>query len=90
MKALLPTAVATTLLSKEFPSATLSIDGSLFTVVIYGHSYSDAVFRIRDWMSRTHVGPVLVTDGDTGEDLLDVPVPRRTVRWYHGSPDSLS
>ena len=66
----MPTAVAAALLSQEFPAASLDRDGTLFTVMIYGLSYSEAVARIRDWMSRTHVGPVLVTDGESAEDLL--------------------
>ena len=70
VRALVPTAVAAALLSQEFPAASLDQDGTLFTVMIYGLSYSEAVARIRDWMSRTHVGPVLVTDGESAEDLL--------------------
>lgn len=70
VKALVPTAIAAVLLSQEFPTANLDTDGTLFTVVIYGASYSDAVARIRAWMTRSHIGPVLVTDGVTAEDLL--------------------
>ena len=39
----MPTAVAAALLSQEFPSATLDEDGTLFTVMIYGLSYSEAL-----------------------------------------------
>lgn len=90
VKALLPTALAATLLLNEFPSASLDTDGTLFTVVIYGFSYSDAVSRIREWMARTQVGPVLVTDGDTAEDLLDEDRPRKALRWSPGIPRSPS
>ena len=90
VKALLPTAIAAALLLNEFPSASLDTDGTLFTVVIYGFSYSDAVSRIREWMARTQVGPVLVTDGDTAEDLLDENRPRNALRWSHGIPRSPS
>jgi hypothetical protein len=70
VRALVPTAVAAALLSQEFPTASLDTDGTLSTVMIYGLSYSEALSRIRDWMNRTHVGPVLVTDGESAEDLL--------------------
>ena len=62
IRALVPTAIAAVLLSQEFPLANLDTDGTLFTVVIYGVSYSDAIARISGWMSRSHIGPVLVTD----------------------------
>ena len=71
VKALVPTAIAAALLSQEFPSASLDTDGTLFTVVIYGLGYSEAVSRIREWMRKAHVGRVLVTDGETAEDLLE-------------------
>jgi len=84
VKALLPTAVAAALLSQEFPSATLEADGTLFTVLIFGVGYSDAVSRIREWMTRSQIGPVLVTDGETVEELLDEVKPRRTTRVTSG------
>ena len=59
------------MLAQEFPSAILENDGTLFTVVIFGVGYVDAVSRIREWMTRRHIGPVLVTDGATVEELLD-------------------
>jgi hypothetical protein len=78
VKALVPTAAAASLLSQEFPAADLVIDGTLFTVIIYAAVYSDAVARIRAWMSRTHLGPVLVTDGKTAEELLSEVPPQRS------------
>ena len=80
VRALVPTAIAAALLSQEFPSASLDTDGTLFIVVIYGLGYSEAVSRIREWMSRAHVGPVLVTDGETAEDLLEEHTPRTAPR----------
>jgi hypothetical protein len=80
VKALVPTAIAAALLSQEFPLVSLDTDGTLFTVVIYGLSYSDAVSRIREWMTRSQFGPVLVTDGETAEDLLDESTPREARR----------
>ena len=68
--ALVPTAAAAALLAKEFPLAELSVDGTLFTVVIAGASYRDAVARIKSWMEAEHVEPVLVTDDETVEELL--------------------
>jgi hypothetical protein len=81
VKALVPTAVAAILLSQEFPSASLDTDGTLFTVIIYGMSYSDSVTRIRTWMRAWKVGPVLVTDDETAEELLDdfAPLGRRAI-----------
>ena len=76
VKALVPTAVAAILLSQEFPFANLDTDGTLFTVVIYGVGYSDAVTRIRAWMSTWRIGPVLVTDEQTAEELLSDFAPR--------------
>ncbi len=70
VKALVPTAIAAALLSQEFPLAQLDTDGTLFTVVIHGVSYTDAIARIKAWMSRVQIGPVLVTDDATAEDLL--------------------
>ena len=70
IRALVPTAIAAGLLSQEFSLATLDTDGTLFTVVIYGVSYSDAIARISGWMGRSRIGPVLVTDGETSERLL--------------------
>ena len=89
VKALVPTAIAAVLLSQEFQAANLDTDGTLFTVVIYGVSYSDAVARISGWMSRSRIGPVLVTDGETSERLLSVPAarrPRSSRRLYPPSP----
>ena len=71
IRALVPTAIAAVLLSQEFPLANLDTDGTLFTVVIYGVSYSDAIARISGWMSRSHIGPVLV---DRRRDLRAAPV----------------
>ena len=70
VKALVPTAAAAALLSQEFPHADLDMDGTLFTVVIYGAAYAEVVARIRAWMSRSRVGPILVTDDATTEELL--------------------
>ena len=70
VRALVPTAAAAALLSQEFPHADLDMDGTLFTVVIYGAAYTEAVARIRAWMSRSRVGPILVTDDATTEELL--------------------
>ena len=89
VKALVPTAIAAVMLSQEFPAADLDTDGTLFTVIIYGVSYSDAIARISGWMSRSHIGPVLVTDDETSERLLSVPAarrPRSTRRLYPPSP----
>jgi len=80
VKALVPTAIAAALLSQEFPLVSLDTDGTLFTVVIYGFSYTDVVSRIREWMTRSQVGPVLVTDGETAEDLLEESTPRKARR----------
>jgi hypothetical protein len=77
VNALVPTAVAASLLLQEFPSATLETDGTLCTVVILGVGYSDAVNRIRQWMTRSQIGPVLVTDGITAEELLNETKPGR-------------
>ena len=87
--ALVPTAIAAVLLSQEFAIANLDSDGTLFTVVIYGVSYSEAVARISRWMSRSHIGPVLVTDDETSERLLSVPAAHRqrgSRRLYPPSP----
>ena len=89
VKALVPTAIAAVLLSQEFPAANLDTDGTLFTVVIYGVSYSDAIARISGWMSRSHIGPVLVTDDATSERLLSIPAaprPRSSRRLFPPSP----
>ena len=88
IRALVPTAIAAVLLSQEFPLANLDTDGSLFTVVIYGVSYSDAIACISGWMSRSHIGPVLVTDA-TSERLLSIPAaprPRSSRRLFPPSP----
>jgi hypothetical protein len=71
VKALVPTAVAAASLSQEFSFASLETDGTLFMVVILGVGYSDAVSRIREWMTRSQISPVLVTDGETAEELLN-------------------
>ena len=81
VKALVPTTVAAALLAKEFPGATLEMDGSLSTVIIFGVGYSDAVSQIREWMTRSQVGPVLVTDGETTEELLHGIKPRQPRRF---------
>ena len=86
VKALVPTAIAAALLSQEFPSASLDTDGTLFTVVIYGLGYSEAVSRIREWMRKAHVGRVLVTDGETAEDLLEESPARMARRRSAGTP----
>lgn len=86
VRVLLPTAVAAILLSQEFPSTSLDTDGTLFTVVIYGAGYSEAVRKIREWMSTWKIGPVLVTDGETSEDLLDDFGPRKHRRAPGRSP----
>jgi hypothetical protein len=70
VRALVPTAAAAALLSQEFAHADLDMDGTLFTVVIYGAAYAEVVARIRAWMSRSRVGPILVTDDATTEELL--------------------
>jgi hypothetical protein len=80
VKALVPTAAAAALLSQEFSHADLDMDGTLSTVVIYGAAYAEAVTRIRAWMSRSRVGPVLVTDDETTEELLTDVEPRRLRR----------
>ena len=70
VNALVATAVAAASLVEEFPTASIETDGTLCTVVILGVGYSDAVNRIRQLMTRSHIGPVLVTDGITAEELL--------------------
>lgn len=77
VKVLVPTAVAAILLSQEFPLASLDTDGTLFTVVVYGATYSDAVARVRAWMQKWRIGPVMVTDEQTAEELLWDFTPRR-------------
>ena len=86
VKALVPTAIAAALLSKEFPGASLDTDGTLFTVVIYGIGYPEAGLRIREWMTLTQGGPVLLTDGKNAEDLLDRDGPREPLRWADITP----
>ena len=74
----MPTAIAAVLLSQEFGgAATVDTIGTLFTVVIYGVSYSDAIARISGWMTRSRIGPDFVTNGETAERLLSVPPARR-------------
>ena len=58
----------------------MEVDGTVSTVVIVGIGYSDAVARIREWMRRSHLGPVLVSDDTTAEELLTVIKPRRSTR----------
>jgi hypothetical protein len=70
VRALLPTAGAAALLTQEFTAADVVMDGTLFTVCIYGVAYGDAVARIKEWMHVTQIGPVLVTDDAAGELLL--------------------
>jgi hypothetical protein len=77
VRALVPTAVAAILLAQEFPSTSLDTDGTLFTVVIYGASYPYAVERIRAWARAWRIGPVLVTDDETSEELLSDFAPLR-------------
>jgi hypothetical protein len=77
VEVLVPTAVAAALLAQEFASVDMNTDGTLFTVVIYGVSYSEAVRRISAWMTSSQLGPVLVTDGETSEELLSEVTPRR-------------
>ena len=89
VKALVPTAAAASLLCQEFPLADLDIDGTLFTVVIYGATYSEAIARIQAWMSRSHVGPVLVTDDETTEELLSDVRPRTSGRGRAAELDRL-
>ena len=89
IKALVQTSIAAALLSQEFALANLDTDGTLFTVVIYGVSYSDAIARISGWMSRSHIGHLLVTDCETSERLLSFPAARRqrtSRRLYPPSP----
>jgi hypothetical protein len=88
VKALVPTAANAALLANEFAFASLDEDGTLFTVIIHGVDYPDALARIRDWTKRTHVGPVLVTDGESAEDLLERDGPREALRWNETSPSS--
>jgi hypothetical protein len=86
VKALVPTTAAASSLSQEFSLSDLAIDGTLFWVVIHGVTYSDAVARIRAWMSRTHLGPVLVTDDKTAEDLLAEARPQRSLPAVAAQP----
>ncbi len=76
------------MLAQEFPSATLETDGTLFTVLIFGVGYMDAVSRIREWMTRRQIGPVLVTDGETAEELLAETKPKmaRLLPLGNGQP----
>jgi hypothetical protein len=70
VRALVPSETAARSLSQEFPLADLNTDGTLMTVLIYGISYADVIARIKEWMNRSRIGPVLVTDDRTGEELL--------------------
>jgi hypothetical protein len=78
--------MAAALLAQEFPFASLDSDGTLFTVVIYGVSYSDVIARIRAWMTTSSIGPVLVTDEETAEELLSDLAPRRRRSDLAASP----
>jgi hypothetical protein len=75
-RVLVPTALAAVLLSREFPSSALDVDGTLFTVSVYGVAYSDVVGRVRSWMRTYRVGPALVTDDEWQEELLVEFAPR--------------
>jgi hypothetical protein len=86
VKALLPTAADAARLADEFPTAHLDEDGTLFTVIIHGMDYREVLSRIRDWTRRTNVGPVLVTDEQGAEELLDSKGHRRRLRWSNVSP----
>jgi len=86
VKALLPTAADAARLADEFPTAHLDEDGTLFTVIIHGMDYREVLSRIRDWTRRTKVGPVLVTDEQSAEDLLDSKGHRKSLRWSNVSP----
>jgi len=88
VKALVPTEADAALLANEFAFASLDEDGTLFTVVIHGMDYPEALARIRDWTKRTQVGPVLVTDGESAEDLLERDGPREALRWNDTAPSS--
>lgn len=70
VRVLVPTEAAARWLTREFPLANLAMDGTLMTVLVYGISYADVVARIREWMNSSRIGPVLVTDDRTGEELL--------------------
>jgi hypothetical protein len=83
VQALVPTAAAARSLAREFPLAELDRDGTLVTVQIYGFTYSDVIARIKEWMSRSRIGPVLVTDNETGEEFLPSFAPRKPLVWNH-------
>jgi hypothetical protein len=87
VRALVPTAAAARSLSREFPLADLDTDGTLITVRIYGITYSDVIARIKEWRSSSRIGPVLVTDGETGEDFLPSFAPRKPLVWDHGATE---
>jgi hypothetical protein len=77
IRVLVPSAAAAALLAQEFQFSELNVDGTLFTVVIAGATSAETVRRIRAWMDRSHIGPVLVTDGSSFEELLvDAATPR--------------
>jgi hypothetical protein len=87
VRALVPTAAAARSLSREFPHADLDTDGTLVTVHIYGITYSDVIGRIKEWMNRSRIGPVLVTDDMTGEKFLPSFEPRRPLIWARGGTE---
>jgi len=89
VRALVPTVAAARSLSREFPRADGDRDGTLVTVRIYGVSYADVIARIKDWMSRSRIGPVLVTDDKTGEVFLPSFAPRRPLAWDHGATEPM-
>jgi len=77
VRALVPSEAAAHSLSREFPLADLDIDGTLAAVLIYEISYADVVARVKAWMNRSRIGPVLVTDDKTDEKFLPGFAPRR-------------
>jgi len=89
VRALVPSAAAARSLSREFPIADLDRNGTFIAVVVRGITYSDVIARIKEWRNRTRIGPVLVTDGMTGEEFLPSFAPRRPLEhqprrspWY--------
>jgi hypothetical protein len=63
------------------------MDGTLVTVHIYGITYSDVIARIKDWLDRSRIGPVLVTDDRTGEEFLPSFEPRKPLIWALGGTE---
>jgi hypothetical protein len=89
VQALVPTSAAARSLAREFPLAELDRDGTLVTVQIYGFTYSDVIARIKEWMSRSRIGPVLVTDNETGEDFLPSFAPRQPLVCDRGATEPM-